>query len=1106
MLTIMKASAGSGKTYKLTYTYILMLLGEVDSQGRRHLNTRQSDRHRPILAITFTNKATDEMKQRIIRELAILADIDRRPDRRQSPYMNDLVRDLDATPDEIRRESRRALTELLFDFNSFNVSTIDRFFQQILRSFAFEAEIEGDYELDLDTKAAVIRAIDTLFTEFNHGALDADEYNRLRRWFGDYLTRQSENGRSVMLFNRMANDFNNFADAITRLGNDTFKQHSRQLLDFMKGHDFENFMKAVSSKISMLQRNVATLATDAVSAMDAHPADYNLTFYKSVLGWTGQYRPDAATGNIQKFADGNLNLIKGFKGCFDRNEAQRLGLDTAYDACMDFCSAALEARKMMPILTAIQRQSFYMGLMSAIYERMSRERLDKNLLLLEDTPSLLKAIIGDNPDASFIFERMGVRLRHYLIDEFQDTSALQWDILSHLVRESQSYGHDNLIIGDVKQSIYRFRGSDPNLLGSVVQRDLAATGDVQVRGILKEENSNWRSAAEVVRFNNRLFTTLADSYGFADLYSNVDQQVRRDDLSGYVSVRGFEGKKDEFTAAALDRMLDNIHRQLVDGYRGADIAVLLRSNEEARMVVRFLTDSFGGERFAPYGLRVISDDAMRVSASAAVSRIVAMLRLLACWAPDGNDTPDTARTRYRSRDEKLLMTALYEYNLRSDNPSPGDALSRAVDGRLTPRAAEDLRQLATGNDSLPSLVQRITALCWPDGLPAEEAMYILAFEDLVNDYTALNPPDILSFLRWWDSEGVKHCLATSPGANAVRVMTIHKSKGLEFNCVHLPLLTTASPLENEVQWFDSSNLRHIDNVAKPPRLAIRLSKELSQSDFKHEYEECVRSEMLNKLNTWYVAFTRACRELLVSFQIEPSKKSSPALNPDTVVPGKMIVAGLKGFGIECDTLEHTWGTPTKPHDDTPATALPSLPMPSIAVNAHDSIWNGTRVELEGDDTLGQRRGTVLHDILANMSTRDDLIPAVNKAIAAGRLSKWEEGISDTALTDRYAIRVIGDAIDSLKLARRWFSDDVEQLRERSVVTDRGLLRRPDRVVIYPDDSVDVIDYKFGEIHDLRYSRQVSQYMRVMKAIGYDKVRGYIWYVTKGLVHPVTPTR
>lgn len=1103
MLTIMKASAGSGKTYKLTYTYILLLLGDVDSRGRRHLNTRQSDRHRPILAITFTNKATDEMKQRIIRELAILADIDRRPDGRHSPYMDDLVRDLSATPDEIRRESRRALTELLFDFNSFNVSTIDRFFQQILRSFAFEAEIEGDYELDLDTKAAVIRAIDTLFTEFNHGALDTDEYNRLRRWFGDYLTRQSENGRSVMLFNRMANDFNNFADAITRLGNDTFKQYSRQLLDFMKGHDFENFMKAVSSKISMSQRNVASLATDAVRAMDACPADYNMTFRKSILGWTGQYRPDAATGNIQKFADGSLNLIKGFKGHFDRNEAESLGLAPVYDACMDFCVAALETRKMMPVLTAIQRQSFYMGLMSAIYERMSRERLDKNLLLLEDTPSLLKAIIGDNPDTSFIFERMGVRLRHYLIDEFQDTSALQWDILSHLVRESQSYSHDNLIIGDVKQSIYRFRGSDPNLLDSVVEKDLSATGEVQVKGILKEENSNWRSAAEIVRFNNRLFTTLADTYGFAGLYNNVDQQVRKEDLSGYVSVCGIEGKKDDFTAAALDRMLDNIHRQLLDGYRGSDIAVLLRSNEEARMVVRFLTDSFAAQRFAGFGLRVISDDAMRVSASAAVSRIVAMLRLLSCWTPGVDDTAGSPRPRYRSRDDKLLMTALYEYNLRSDNPSPGDALSKAVEGRLTPQAADDLRQLASGNDSLPSLIQRISALCWPDGIPAEDAMYILAFEDLVNDYTALNPPDILSFLRWWDSEGLKRCLATAPGSNAVRVMTIHKSKGLEFNCVHLPLLTTASPLENEVQWFDSNNLRHIDNVAKPPRLAIRLSKELSQSDFKAEYEECVRGEMLNKLNTWYVAFTRACRELIVSFQIDLSKKSYSASSNDAIVPGRMMVAGLKGVGIECDTVEHTWGTPTKPHNNSSETVLQSLQMPAITVSTHDSIWNGTRVELEGDDSLGQRRGTVLHDILANMSTRDDLLPAVAMALAAGRLRRWKEGMSDDILTDRYATRIIGDAIDSLTLARRWFGTDVEQLRERSVVTDRGLIRRPDRVVIYPDDSVDVIDYKFGEIHDLRYSRQVSQYMRVMKAMGYDNVRGYIWYVTKGIVHSVT---
>lgn len=1095
MLSILKASAGSGKTYSLTYDYIRLLLGYKDDDGRYRINLRKRDRHRHILAITFTNKATDEMKERIIHELAVLAGMETGWESKTSPYLDSLTKEFDCDSRQVKIAAGKALRQLLFDFNYFHVSTIDAFFQVILRTFAREAELDGNYELDLDTDRAIGYGVDELFTSLSLEP-DTIESKNMVSWITRYLLEELRNGRSINLFNRGSHDYDKFIQLIAKASDEKFAENFDRMMEYLSTDKIAVYRKGIRRESANLRRECREAAVSALEAIAAYPLP---------KGKISQYLLNQlADISDSGFDDGRrVSVANTAAGAdFFTAPARPFFADGAmaplYNAVTGACRTIVDNSANITILDHIASNLFMLGLLRGVYTRVEQFRSENNTLLLSDTNSLLNKIIK-GAETPFIYERVGVDFRHFLIDEFQDTSRLQWDNLQPLLNESQANGFDNLIIGDEKQCIYRFRSSDPSLLQHKVKEEVI--NDVRVRGTAKGENTNWRSSADVVQFNNALFHTMAGIYGFSDIYANVRQNVAESNINhhGYVSMQRFSDSA-TYSDEALEHMASEIKRQLASGYDPCHIAVLTRVRADAVKVIDYLLDIFANDPvLSDRKIRIISDDSLSVDSSPSVKRVISILRSIGVTKRDDDEQTDI---RNRSRRELENMVGWYEFNI-GRGQAPSTALTNAVD-ECCRRLELDAQLRSMQCENLPALIERIVHFYFPDHhIPNGEEVYMLAFEDAVADFcTTSQTTDVQSFLRWWDTVGCRTRLSAAADRNALRVMTIHKSKGLEFKCVHIPFVDWPVVKFRDSEWFTPQPVRGVPDSVIPPLILACPMSAMRHTLYASEYEKRHREQMLDELNVLYVAFTRAIDELIVSYyapEKEKKAKSAPVDdNPALSTPsaGEMVSTTLLQLG-RTDILE-SWGEPTSAKADKqkPRKALEptqSIAMPVYSVDLRDNLLDYTGIDTDTTDS-GRQRGNIMHDILANTHTVNDLHRAVGYVVRRGALPTSQR--DDTK-------RILSEALASVE-SYGWFSGFKKAYRERAIQLAPGKTVRPDRVVWTADGHIDIIDFKFGHEHPRDYNRQLRTYIDAYAAVGYKGVRGFIWYVDLRKVVPYTP--
>lgn len=1096
MLSILKASAGSGKTFALTYEYIRLLLGYKADDGRLRLNKRARDRHRHILAITFTNKATDEMKQRIVHELAVLAGKEPGWDE-PSPYESRLTKEFGCSAADLHEAAYAALQQLLFDFSYFHVSTIDAFFQTILRTFAREAELDGNYELDLDTTNAIGYGVADLFSSMSADP-DSRESKQMVGWISRYLLDEMRAGKSVNLFNRSSRGYEDLLDLIGRLSDEKFASHFEEMMNYLSTEKLIAFRKGVRREAEALREELRRSCLDALQAVADNPlpkGNVSANLLRQIQDCSETGFDDGSRKSARSVVDGKDFYTKAAAPYF--KDGALAGL---YNAVQKACHDIVELSARITVLDHLAGNMFIVGLLRGVLTRVEKFRNDNNTLLLSDTNSLLRKIIGDD-DAPFVYERVGVDLRHFLIDEFQDTSKMQWEILRPLVNNSQSWDYDNLIIGDEKQCIYRFRSSDPTLLQKRVGEEV--THGIRVLGATAEENTNWRSSADVVEFNSGLFSSIAKLYGFEDTYANVQQNVsaKHTGHAGYIAV-DILTEKATYDDEALSRMFAAIKRQIASGYRPCDIAVLTRFRNQAAKAIDYLVHELSADpELAPMGIRIISDDSMNIDSSPAVKRVVSVLRSVATGkrpesvADAGSERSDSRRTMA----EFDNMVARYEFNVGCSMP-PSEALYAAI-AECAEALPPDCRLDSLLCENLPSMVERIVRFYFSGGKVDDgEMVYLLAFEDAVTDFCATAPvADIQSFIRWWDSVGHNTKLTASADANALRVMTVHKSKGLEFKCVYLPYVDWPMVRFKDLEWFEPRPVRGVPESLVPPLVPMRPMAAMRLTEYKDEYESRHRDQMLDELNVLYVAFTRAIDELVACIYVPAGKQngkkeaeSADDLKFSGPTAGEAVARALRAMGY--DTEEVRRGEPTvaggsEAKRDTAITPHATVEMPCYSVVLRDELLDNTRVETDVDTAFGRDRGNVLHDILADILTLRDVDRAVGKAVRFGLLPRPE--------ADEVKARIRG-AIDSVA-SRGWFDGFKRVLRERPIdnIVSRSGRRsslRPDRVVWTADGHIDIIDYKFGREHDADYKRQVRGYIEAYRRLGYEGLRGFIWYV------------
>ncbi len=1089
-LTIYKASAGSGKTYRLAYEFIRHTLGRRDNNTGKYSLAKMrgmgANRHRSILAITFTNKATEEMKRRIVRELAVLAEAPL-VQSRKSDYKDKLIKEFGCTPEELTESARLALTDLLFDFNFFNISTIDAFFQTVLRVFAREAELSGNYDVEIADRYAIESGVNELFNRVVRNAdkasssEEAKDSRRLINWLNTYMLSQINNGKSFSIFNRNSQLRSGLISFFVSLTGEDFKYHEKELMEYIDQPErLLRFEQELTSRRSALASDLRTLSAQALAIMDSTPGFTSRSLTSGLLGClkgfaAGSFKlPDAVTRDT---ADGDMTCRFAAKPL--REGIVTPQLDSLIVTALNKFFAYAE-------LDIMAKQIYNFGLFGRVMREINQYRRDNNLILLSDTNSLLREIIGDNA-TPFVYERVGLWLRHFLIDEFQDTSGLQWDNLRPLIENSLAESNDNLIIGDEKQCIYRFRNSDPTLLQSRVSMEFE--GRVRLEGNTSDSNTNYRSSSTVVEFNNMLFSSLSLRFGLTALYANVKQNIHNTSLPGYVSVRALgSGKMDgAFRENAVNNMIAEIARQLSSGYRQSDIAILVRSNSEADYVISSSLEKIK-ERPELQSLQFLSDDALTIGANQSVQQIVNRLHTL--------NRPVSASLSDRFTTPEQFTGIIREADrLHSQGMTRSEAVSGAIEAyhnSSLPESAHIGQEPDSMFHSLYSMVEEIVAEL-PEEARNRDTVYISAFQDEVLCIMSRGQSDLYSFLRWWDSRKDKAALASAPGIDAIRIMTIHKSKGLEFPCVHIPLLSRSLRSDRDkIRWYSTTGLTGFDPEIVPPLIPLASSSTLSVTSFANAYAKILDDSLVDELNVLYVAFTRAVNELIVSY-------SAPESGKDPYAVGTVLKTALGGTG------EYTLGTPTTHHQDSTSAQRAADEPGSVDMAAY---CPGTRANLTAlvkcedlPDTDSPRfKGSMLHRVLADVYHRSELPLVVKRLAMRGIVPRNQiEAITETLM------RATAD-----ENVRRWFENYDHVANETTIHIPGGYdgmpdaeNHRPDRIVVHNDGSIDVVDYKFGEIHTARYIDQVKRYMNLLRRMYPSTViRGYVWYVPSGHIDRV----
>lgn len=1093
MIIINKASAGSGKTYTLVKEYLIMLLGKKTEGGNYILDKHPNDNHRYILAITFTNKATEEMKSRIVETLDVLAS---NPD--ESPYITDLTTMLGAPKDDISKSAGIAERQMLEDYTNFNVCTIDTFFQKILRTFAYEVNLSSNYGVELNDEYVVELGVNNLKTRLHD---ESGKKNKsLSHWLWMFVQDSIKNGSSWDVFYKpkskktVDNSLYNFAKVLT---NEVVKKNSKQLFDFLADpKNIQAFNVALNSGISNLIPKVKECVSNIYELLNGPDIKANNYFTKFLDALNNSANPF-----LIKDLDKKVEKKIADQSFVNKNSAKvnESAICLYLEQIRDYGTVYASYKKILDL-------TYQLGLLGDINASMQDFANENNTILLSGTNDIVKRII-DGCETPFIYERIGMYLHNFLLDEFQDTSRMQWENLLPLVRNGLANGHDSLIIGDVKQSIYRFRNSDPQLLHSQLKVDFSNDSIKYNEG----RSINWRSARNIVHWNNAFFRFLSMALNMDEFYADVEQEVspKNEKLPGHVVVarreipdkkKNTDGSNDceiknddnsndndsNFKEWAIEKMIVDLQSLLARGFKQKDIAVLSNTNREGQLAIsRIMKWNIENP---DKQMKVVSEESLLVISSPAVRIVVNILKMLdRCEAhnEDGRETPMVLRRFEANRSEGMDTSEAFEDAIVSKDEDIADYIDRLYE---TSKSA-----------CLDSVVEQIIKSQLSKQMTEENTPYLLAFLDSVVDFMSRYGSNIHHFLKWWDKVGPGLSISSPDNIDAIRVITIHKSKGLQFPCVLIPMFDWNFD-QSSIEWIETAGFKDKlpKGVAIPPIVPVK--RDNKRTLFDNEFKKIARSNIMDSLNKTYVACTRAQYELIIYTEnnkelgLQLSQFLETCRNNNDIAPTPTE---------NCDPdVVYELGKPML-RSDIPAlnsddNALPdnveSRIMPPYSVVSDVDRWKLTSPDII-IDVRGTTRwvGEMLHKVMERVRTPKNLKKAFGRALHRGMITEEEHDEYLALLSKRLADPRVAD----------WFANDNRLMLERSVTIGGNGQKRPDRVVMKPNGEIIIVDYKFGDRsddNDTKYKRQVAGYKRaVCDALGCRPgcVSGYVWYIHSG---------
>lgn len=1061
------ASAGSGKTHALSGFYLSRVLNDPGS-------------YRRILAVTFTNSAAAEMKERILSRLNRLSSDDRSGEEAREDFVGYLCDHFpDLYPDQrearltVRKNAPIALRNILQDYSRFSVSTIDSFFQRVIRAFAREIDIPAGYEIEIEHDALLSDAVDGLL-----GEVAADE--RLRNWITSYVASRLDDNKGWDVRREIM-------EVAQQIFGENFRQLSPRDRKAIGDHDIlREYTSKVYSVKNGFEREIRSLALRGKEIYESCGLTVD-DFYSKNKGGVGEVLRRYSLGEIKPptgiwhKAAGEGRYIAA--GAAPRvNEALRQALNRGLDEVVKGISALFE--KSYPAYlsaVALVKTIHVMGILGAISEKVRVLAHDENLFLLSDSGELINKLIADD-DTPFIYEKIGTAYDHYIIDEFQDTSQIQWKNFKPLISETLSRGRDNLVVGDVKQSIFRWRNSDWRILHSEVNREFDSEAVKTIH-----LGTNHRSRRNIIGFNNLIFAPEGlpalcdakldyDPVRISDIYRGSVQNGSDDKPGGLVRVALYS--KDE-EVSWQEKVLEDIPaliEQLQDhGYRANDILFLCRRNEEGKSIInRILEYSAALEsgKREKYNYEVTSGESLFLERNPAVNLLLSCLRHLV--------DPE-------SRINMSLMVRSYVLATggKAQSAYAGDTAEGSADAvaGLWEATLNEVR-----NDSLFGATEKLIRH-FGLGSYRENVAYISSFQDVILWYSGRYSSDISSFVTWWEREGHRKTLAQSDRQEAMRVMTIHKAKGLQSKVVIIPFTAwsfSKQGYNRPLLWVTEVP----EEFAPMPVVLPELSNRLEESLFADQAKREKASEWLDGVNMLYVAFTRAVDALYVMAP-DMSRSQGGGGNAES-----MLNEALKRLPGEYAWTERGHARCLVTGELPPLSAIDE--KPAIIMSSYEvSGQRGTmRLRTGGALPLDEMKltepgnrtyGIMMHELLSMIVTADDIDKAVGHVCNNGLLplSKRE------FMTSHLRTILSGEAV------RKWFDGSAQVKTEATIILPSGAARRPDRVML-SGDSMIVVDYKFGEPSG-SHKRQAATYRELLQQMGYEKVSSWLWYVEKDII-------
>ncbi|SEH96692.1 ATP-dependent exoDNAse (exonuclease V) beta subunit (contains helicase and exonuclease domains) [Paenimyroides aquimaris] len=1035
--TIYNASAGAGKTHTLVKEYLKILLGY----------SNKDDAYRNVLAITFTNKAVNEMKSRIVSCIYAftLTDIPKK----EYQLLEQIITETHFTEAYIREKSKRILKNIIHNYAGFDISTIDKFTHKVIRSFAFDLNLPFHFEVSLDTEALLQEAVDAIIAK---AGIDEE----LTKLLIDFSISKADDDKSWDVTNELMD-----------IGRLLLNENNKQELEAFEDVDMQTFLTLknwLHEQINQLNNKAATLAKNALELLENNSVD--------LKSFSGGYFPKHLMGIV----DGNFNNtnkkyylpedIKINKTAKDKEVIKQL-----IPLLLSTTGKIYNLYGKIYFYEAFLKNLVPLSLLNSISNEIKRIQDEQQILSISQFNRIIYDELKNQP-APFIYERLGEKYRHFFVDEFQDTSQMQWQNLVPLIDNALSgqddYGKGGslMIVGDPKQAIYRWRG------GKAEQFiELSADGNPfsNPSKTTISLDTNYRSFSEIIEFNNGIFKFLSNRFEnetYQNLYENHSHQHTNSKKGGFVNISFLnndlidnEVTKDDLY---LNEVLKTIEKVLAQGFRLGDIVVLTRKSKDGVKVANHLTKN---------GIRILSSETLLINNATEVQLLLNLLRFL------------------KNNEDKEAKALILYYVGRyiAKNQAVHDVIYKGIE--INTEAyfqtylknfgiAVDFKELRKNN--LYIAVELLVSAFIPT---KKTEAYVQYFLDLILERTVKNQSTIADFLNYWEQNYHKLSIPSPENEDAVRLMTVHKSKGLEFPVVIYPFADDDFSKSRDKMWVD---LEENDQLTIPKALVdLKNDVKIYGETAQRLYEQKKQEELLDNLNVLYVALTRAEEQLYI---ISNYKRAKNGMLPNTLATFFVNYLEDKGHFSD-DVFDYPFGEPVKVSGENQEVLQKPIVIQAVEQSIDLSVIKIAKREALMWDTKQQKaieKGNLIHQLLSEIITAEDINFVVKNAVSKGLVSVTQE----TEIKEK-----ITEIVHHAEL-QPFFTKEHIIYNERTILHKSFQNIKPDRVALNGNKAY-IIDYKTGE-EQSKYIKQINDYALAIEEMGFKVVKKIVLYIQDDL--------